>query len=241
MSRGLNKPMHIDLSRARTGQGELTEITGKFIRVVDASSAAAKCEIALRGDFNTTYFSMVEMAKITERQGFDGIFVTNEAQQDEWIEIVITDGPEDFDYERPMNNNIGQILTEVEVVSGSTPLNIDAASTDALLANILVMMQNEKDQRKPVVSLDGFTYAQAINATVVPVSAVANVSGCLIARAYCANNGGISRITSGGNILLFAGGGHSDSLEGILIPAGRDITLYSSYTDNYASIYYKLL
>ncbi len=127
----------------------------------------------------------------------------------------------------------------------ATTLKVDDDETQAAVslagANIVAMMQNNQDQRKPVNSLVGFTYAQAVNATVTPISAVANVNGCLIALAYCANNGGISRIQTSGNLLLFAGGNQQDKIENILIPAGKDVTLYSSYTDNYACIYYKLL
>ena len=227
MSRGLNKPLRFDLSYARTGQGQLTQITGKFIRVVDASSAAAQCELALRGDFNTSYFRMSEMATITERQGFDGIFITNEAQPGEWIEIVITDGPEDFDYERPMTNNIGEILTEVKVISGDTPLEIDAASTDALLTSILAMMQNDQDRRAPLSTLAGASYASGTGSTTI-VSAGTNINGVVIrlARFTTSGTGAVCSLLAGGNLLLQTMNTNKSDmpLQNIFVPAGVAIT-----------------
>lgn len=249
MSRGLNKPFRINLSNARTGQGERIPVSGKFIRAVDSSSAAAECQIALIGDFNTTYFRFVELAKLYEGQMFDGIYVKNDAQPGEWIEIVITDGPEDFDYERPTNNNIGQIVSDVKVINGSfSPLSVNSASADAKLDAILAMLQNPNDQRKGLTDLTGAAYAQITNGTSTPVAAVDNMNGIIIRLAGIstgANLTGECAINTGSNYILrarspSAGDCQNAQVKDLFIPAGGDLNLIAP-SNGLAFVWYEVL
>lgn len=254
MSRGLNKPFRINLENARTGQGERIPVSGKFIRAVDASSAAAECQIALIGDFNTTYFRFVELAKLYEGQMFDGIYVKNDAQPGEWIEIVITDGPEDFDYERPTNNNIGQIVSDVKVINGSvSPLSVNSASADAKLDAILAMLQNPNDQRKGLTDLSGASHAiHTAASTAEIVSAAANVNGVIIRRAECTTHGtSRSILMVDGKILCSINGNAATSdstgvhncVENIFVPPGLKIEaqITSASAGRHVSIWYEVL
>lgn len=252
MSRGLNKPFRINLSNARTGQGERIPVSGKFIRAVDASSAAAECQIALIGDFNTTYFRFVELAKLYEGQMFDGIYVKNDAQPGEWIEIVITDGPEDFDYERPTNNNIGQIVSDVKVINGSvSPLSVNSASADAKLDAILAMLQNPNDQRKGLTDLTGASYANIVNATTTIVTSGANVNGVIIRVANISGrqaSGNSAHLLVGGNKLLSVTDHTSTTvtsgnvhIKDIYVPPGVEISAVSSSLNIEVSVFYEVL
>lgn len=240
MSRGLNKPFRINLSNARTGQGERIPVSGKFIRAVDASSAAAECQIALIGDFNTTYFRFVELAKLYEGQMFDGIYVKNDAQPGEWIEIVITDGPEDFDYERPTNNNIGQIVSDVKVINGSvSPLSVNSASADAKLDAILAMLQNKDAQRCGLTSFSDSNFAdQTGNNTTEVVSAAANTNGIIIRLAGASSSGNARFFVLVDDKVLIESGstGTSDAIAGtcvvkdIFIPPGLSLKVGGNAT-----------
>lgn len=137
MSRGLNKKFHYDLSITRTGQGERVGVKGRDIRVTATSSAGALATVALEGEFNTTYYDMVEQAHLYEKQGFEAIYVKNDAQPGEWIELTISDGPDDFIYEKPTNNNINEILEPVMGTGGKAGENV-SVSVDNIAPVVLV-------------------------------------------------------------------------------------------------------
>lgn len=232
MSRGLNKPIRINLTAARGGFGELTEIAGKYIRVVDASSAGAECAIALRGEFNTTFFRFVDQAWLYEAQGFDGIHILNDAQAGEWLEIVITDGPDDFDYERPTNNNIGEIVSDVKVVN---PLG------EELNVNV-DLLKNDRLQRAPLTSLQGASWAYITGASSTVVSSGANVNGVIIRYIRAVQSGGTPlTVTIGGNNFIVGKSGAYGPevfvIENIFVPAGQAVAVTSSAGDNICIAY----
>jgi hypothetical protein len=139
MSRGMSKPFRINLSNARTGQGEPISVSGRGVMVVDASSGAALASITLQGDFTSRTFKLVDLAKLSEPQSFDGINILNDAQPGEWLDIIVTDGPIDFDYSRPINNTINEIIEPVDIAAAATfdskaDVSVNATTTALIIA-----------------------------------------------------------------------------------------------------------
>jgi len=77
------KHLHIDLSQAQVDQSYL--IAGEFLYVEDSSSADAKAKIRL----NRTTLDLLDLVRgVYIETVFIEIFVTNDALQNEWLDLV---------------------------------------------------------------------------------------------------------------------------------------------------------
>lgn len=127
---GINKPFRIDLTNARNGK--LITVKGRYVKVVDASSASAIVQIAVSENFEERYENLKKNGLIYEGQGFSKIYIKNDAQADEWVRVIVSDGPDDYDVDNPSESVIDAIATKVKVGGGNS--RVHAASTVGVAA-----------------------------------------------------------------------------------------------------------
>ncbi len=114
------KKIRIDLATARTNRGDKYTVAGRKVIVTGASSANALAQLSMIGDFTADPVDMVLQAKVGAGRGFDGFYITNTTQAGEWLELSVTDGDGDFEYDRPISNSISSITAPVVTVGGSS-------------------------------------------------------------------------------------------------------------------------
>lgn len=97
---------------------ELRKITGKYIRVVAASSQSAAVLVSVEEIWaDDSKIPLKAQAEIMEGDGFKYLYFSNAAQPGEWVRIMVSDGPDDFNINYPADVSLSG---EVTVVSGNT-------------------------------------------------------------------------------------------------------------------------
>lgn len=127
----------------------------------------------------------------------------------------------------------------------NTP-TVTVGNVSALTDPITNLLKNDEQQRTPLTTLAGASYASADNAINNVVTSGANVNG-IILRFFgvAANGSGNARVEVGGNIMLmsYAQSNTSDSKveKDVFIPAGQSLTLVSTVVGNKAWAFYEVL
>lgn len=124
MTGGVPKPIYIDLATARIA--DLQIISGRYLKVIEASSDAAVATIGFDtqvGSNNT--FTLRTGA--TFKASFDRFYLNNAAQAGAWMRIVVADGePGDFEIEYANDVSLSGNLTGITntvVVRGEPAAN----------------------------------------------------------------------------------------------------------------------
>lgn len=119
-TKGINKKFRIALDTARAGSGTKIDVIGRRIIVSGASGTDAVIHVAIEENNETDFFKMKYLGRLGEPDQFSRIYIRNDAQVGKWIELTITDGPEDFEYELPSETAISSISSTVTVEVGDT-------------------------------------------------------------------------------------------------------------------------
>jgi hypothetical protein len=119
-TKGINKKFRISLDTARAGSGEKISVIGRRVIVSDASGTDAIFYVAIEDNNEIDFFKMKYLGRLGEPDQFSQIYIRNTAQPGKWVEIIITDGEEDFEYELPSETAISSISSVVTVEVGDT-------------------------------------------------------------------------------------------------------------------------
>lgn len=128
----------------------------------------------------------------------------------------------------------------------ATTLKVDDDETQVKLDSVLAMMQNSKNQRAPLNTLAGATYAGGTATGTILSAAANNGSGVIIRRALLtpSGSGTTCSIAVGGNAIMRATGltsfAFNDNIEGVFVPPGTAITANVTGTANF-DIWYEVL
>lgn len=230
--------------------GKRVPASGKFLRVVDASGSSARIQISV-GENTPDHFETLPLdGYIYDKQGFSEFFVKNDAQSGEWVKIMVSEGPEDYDVKNPSQgviSSVGSIDSEVEIVNGSGDvLDVDDANTQGKLDDILALLQNADDLRAPLTDLSNATYAEVRGATTPIVTAGSNPNGVIIRYyGWVYNNAQYGALVVDGNLLLPIAQTTVFEVAGvernIKLPAGVDVDLVSTETSRGANVWYEVL
>jgi len=132
-SSGIPKAFVINLATAR--EGKEYYVKGRYIRVADATDTTTEIEIAVQQNIPSSYEKLKKNSIIKEGNGFDRIYVTNTAQANKTVRLIISEGPEDYDVDNPSIGTIdavGSIDDPVEVAAHST---LVTTADDSIAAN----------------------------------------------------------------------------------------------------------
>lgn len=134
LNSGISKIFKVYLDKVRTG--ERIDVSGRFIRISDASSSLVSINIAIEENAETRYNSMKKDGAIKVGSGFSAIYIKNDAQAGGWVNLIISDGPEDFDVYNPSMNNIDSI-SEPVMTKGGASCNYGAVTVTDVVTPIL--------------------------------------------------------------------------------------------------------
>jgi hypothetical protein len=255
MTNAVPKKYRIDLSTAR--DGKLITARGRIVRIVDASDAGAIIKIAVHENIPDRYESLSKTGKVKDDNGFEAIYISNDAQANKWVVLLISEGA--YDVEVPVTNSVDSIINPVTVVTApGTKIDVydDLVRdrTNLINNNVIVIgnrLRNDKEMRSPLSVLTGASFAEATNATVVVVPSGSNVNGVLIRYAMLTgyHNNGTAWIKVGSNFLIkyntlvtnAFGLTISHALRDIIIPSGVALEIGCASATNYVSMYYEVL
>jgi hypothetical protein len=183
---GVRKTLYINLANAREAK-EYTVI-GKYIRIADASDSNAVIQIAIGENILSKYETLKKNGRVRDGDGFNTIYISNTAQADKWMRIIISDGEFDYDVENPslgVIDSIGNIEGVVDIDTGADVFDIDGNDHlgvyDPNTSEIMQALNGTNDSlKKGFTSLEGSSHADAGASEVEIVTAAANTDGVLI-------------------------------------------------------------
>ncbi len=161
------------------------DFTADFIMNLTASG-----DLSIRiGDGDKSRFNDGDKYRLSNEDGsFKQVTLINETGSD--VNVTIALGVGDVDTAtvisgaiKVRNDDSPNDELQIKTKSGTT-LKVDDDATQAALASLLAILQNADDKRAALTSLDGCTFAEAINTTNTVVTAVANTDGIIIPRGY---------------------------------------------------------
>ncbi len=137
LSSGINKSFRIALDNARAGEQILAQ--GRFVKIVDASSATVAVQVAITESFEDRYETLKKNGSIYEGSGFKKIYLKNDAQAGAWVRLIVSDGPEDYNVENPSATQVDSIAEPVKTKGGAnrthTAVTVGVAAVQLLAAN----------------------------------------------------------------------------------------------------------
>lgn len=238
MTNAVPKKYYFDLTTARSGK--LITVRGKIVRVTNASDAAATIGVAVHENIPDRYEIMSKTGKVKDDNGFESVYISNDAQPGKWVEILISEGA--YDVEVPVISSIDSIINPVPI-DDSTPISVDDSGLQSLLSDLINLLENDQDKRTALTTLAGASFAHVNNATTVVVSSGTNVNGVIIRTLHIDGAGYVSHVKIGANYLYRS---HSTNIGGvflqdIFVPAGLAIELSTTGGGAYISMAYEVL
>lgn len=160
-----SKPFFISLNVAKNN--EMIAVSGRYIRVYDASSENAQLTIKLQSDIASAEFVLENQAYIKVDQQFDRILISCAAQPGEWIKLFVADGPNVFDYFRAARNAISSIAAPVMTTGGTllfqSAVSVGVAATLIQAANSKTTGWAVKNNGSDIVYLGGDNTVSSAN------------------------------------------------------------------------------
>lgn len=248
----------INLDTARAA--EKITLSGNELRIVGYSSADALMQVRLaKADgSNTGFYDFYKGCYFVERQGFFSIYIKNDAQAGEWLELEATEGDGDFEYHTPDTSDIQSVRDTVNV---QTKAGETVAVSNSAFAE-LVTIDNNTQRTSDVMretglsatymniaaktDLNGASFASANNTTNTIVTSGANTSGVVLRIGLIEKGAGSTlsaQITVGGNPVLVSSPDGSDTthIKDLFIPAGKAVELVSYHTSQTVYAWYEVL
>ena len=250
-SAGVRKSYRINLATAR--EGKLYTVKGRFIRVADASDTTAVINIAIGENTPSSYEALKKNGSLVEGNGFDRIYITNTAQADKWVRIIVSEGSSDYDVDNPSLGAIDSIGSIDGVVQVELA-NVDVATgtkdklrvyDDQNLAIKDMMNGTDLDLKRGALDLTNASYAASTGSSLTVVTSGANTNGVLIRYGQVMSYGsGAGEIKAGSNYIVKAptwNAPWTEKIENVLIPAGVALTINSGSATNKVHVWYEVL
>ncbi len=107
-----SKKFRFDLGNARENQR--LDVKGGFVRVVGASNGTAHIDLSVDNNIGENdEFRMRRTDAMTYGPGFDKLYISNDAQPGEWLEIAVAPSKDIFDFEAGQDFNVSGISSTV--------------------------------------------------------------------------------------------------------------------------------
>lgn len=130
---GAKKAFLIDLSTARSGKQY--KVKGKLVRISNSSGASAEISIATSDNIPDRYETLRKNGRIIDDNGFEEIYITNDAQANQWVRVIVSEG--DYDVDNPAQNIIDEIAAPVTVQEILDPVDVTGSEIDVSKSTVL--------------------------------------------------------------------------------------------------------
>lgn len=169
------KTFRMDLGIPR--QDEQRKIKGRFLRVIAASSQAAAALVSIDEVWSDdAKIPLKQQAEVREMDGFNYLYFSNSAQPGEWIRVMVSDGPDDFDIRYPADVTLsGQVgIQPDQKISTDGGNNLGTGQSPVGISSSLIIAANTN--RKSVT----ITNTSATTDMYLGVSGVTTATGALL-------------------------------------------------------------
>ncbi len=165
-------------------KGEEHDVSGKYLKIVDSSSATATVDIAIQTNMQGTYYTgLKKNSSIYLSSGFSKYFINSAAQAGEWVKISVSDGPDQFNVDNPGQGTIDGIANPVQVYGvGGAAVAVNDANSEASLSSINTALTSDRGVKRTITPLGANKYGAFNIGTAVQtiVAAASNVNGLIL-------------------------------------------------------------